>query len=314
MNALLSRCLAVLALGVMMPVLASDFPTRALTMVVGFAQGGSTDTQARVLATVLSEQLRRPVTVLNVPGAGGGAAAAMVASSQDGGYVFQFGSSASFGVTPLLMHTPFNIDSFVYVASVSRNQFAFVTGAKTGIRDWPSMVQALRRHPGQIYATQSAQDRLIIQHIARQEGLDLRIVPTTGGAGSNPLVLSGEAWLAFGGGSHTDFTDDGRMVVLASLDERRLMGYDDAPTLRELGYGVAVKSLRVVAVPANTPAAHIEVLARALEAATTDARFIEITVHRIRQPVFFRRGHELRAIVQREADEFSRLQASMNAR
>lgn len=128
------------------------------------------------------------------------------------------------------------------------------------------------------------------------------------------MVLSGEAWLAFSGGSHTDFTDDGRMVVLASLDERRLMGYDDAPTLRELGYGVAIKSLRVVAVPANTPAVHIDVLARALEAATTDPRFVDITVKRIRQPVFFRRGDELRAIVQREADEFSRLQTSMNTR
>lgn len=314
MNAWLSRCLAALALGAFAPAMASDFPTRPLTMVVGFAQGGSTDAQARVLATVLSEKLRQPVTVLNVPGAGGGAAAAMVASSQEGGYVFQFGVSSSFAVTPLLMNTPFNINSFVYVASVSRNQLALVTGARTGIRDWPSMVQALKRNPGQIYATQSAQDRLIIQHIAKQEGLDLRIVPTSGGAGSTPLVLSGEAWLAFSGGSHTDFTDDGRMVVLASLDERRLMGYDDAPTLRELGYGVAIKSLRVVAVPANTPVSHIQVLTQALEAATTDPRFVDITVNRIRQPVFFRQGDELRAIIQREADEFARLQANVNTR
>jgi len=84
--------------------------------------------------------------------------------------------------------------------------------------------------------------------------------------------------------------------------------------LRELGYGVAIKSLRVVAVPANTPVSHIQVLTQALEAATTDPRFVDITVNRIRQPVFFRQGDELRAIIQREADEFARLQANVNTR
>lgn len=293
---------------------AADFPARPLTMVVGFAQGGSTDTQARVLAKVMSEKLGQPVTVLNVPGAGGGAAAAMVASSTEGGYVFQFGVSSSFALTPLIMSTSFNLDSFAYVASVSRNQLAFVTGERTGIRDWRSMMQALKRHPGQVYATQATQDRLIIQHIAQKEGLELRIVPTTGGAGSVPMVLSGEAWLAFSGGSHTDYTDSGRMVVLASLDERRLMGYPDAPTLKELGYGVSVESLRVVAVPANTPQSHIDALAAALEAATRDPRFIDVTVNRIRQPIQFMRGEEVKAVVRREAEEFKRLQDALKTR
>ncbi len=311
---LMALALALVLVVLAHPARSADFPARPLTMVVGFAQGGSTDAQARVLATIMSERLGQPVTVLNVPGAGGGAAAAMVANSTEGGYVFQFGVSASFAVTPLLMNAPFNIDSFAYVASVSRNQLALVTGERTGIRDWASMIQALRKNPGQIYATQTTQDRLIIQHIAQKEGLDLRIVPTTGGAGSSPLVLSGEAWLAFGGGSHTEYTDSGRMVVLASLDEGRLMGYPNAPTLRELGYGMAIKSLRVVAVPANTPKAHIDALANALEAASRDPRFIDMTVNRIRQPVFFLRGDEVKAIVKREADEFKRLQELTRAR
>lgn len=310
----LNRCMVWWAWCVLATSHAADFPTRPLTMVVGFAQGGSTDTQARVLARIMSEKLGHPVTVLNVPGAGGGAAAAMVASSAEGGYVFQFGVSSSFALTPLLMNTSFDLDSFAYVASVSRNQLAFVTGERTGIRDWPAMIQALRRSPGQAYATQSTQDRLMIQYIAQKEGLDLRIVPTTGGAGSVPMVLSGEVWLAFSGGSHTDYTDSGRMIVLASLDDRRLMGYPEAPTLRELGYGLAVESLRVVAVPANTPRSHIDVLASTLEAASRDPRFIDVTVNRIRQPIQFLRGDEVKIIVRREAEEFKRLQDVLKTR
>lgn len=293
---------------------ADAFPNRPLTMVVGFAQGGSTDVQARVLATVLSEQLRQPVTVLNVPGAGGGVAAAMIASSQDQGYVFQFGLSSTISLTPLMVDAPFSIDSFAYVAALSRSQAALVTSDRTGIKDWASMIRFLRENPGKVYATQLAQDRLLIQAIARTEGLNLRIVSTTGGAGSTPLLLSGEASLAYSGGSHTDHTDSGRIVVLASLDERRLLGYPDVPTLRELGYDLSLKSLRIVTVPVNTPKEQVAVLEAAMEAATRDPRFVDVTVGRIRQPIEFRQGHDVKAILQRQARDFARLAQELKAR
>lgn len=36
---------------------ADEFPTKPLTLVVGFGAGGSTDIQARVLANILEEEL-----------------------------------------------------------------------------------------------------------------------------------------------------------------------------------------------------------------------------------------------------------------
>ena len=48
-----------------------DIPNKSITMIVGFAAGGASDTAARLIAKKLSENLDRSVVVDNKPGAGG---------------------------------------------------------------------------------------------------------------------------------------------------------------------------------------------------------------------------------------------------
>src|ERR1700758_4105798 len=50
---------------------AEDWPTRPLTLVVPFSAGGSSDTIGRIVADGISSDLRQPVIVENVAGAGG---------------------------------------------------------------------------------------------------------------------------------------------------------------------------------------------------------------------------------------------------
>lgn len=290
-----------------LPGYAESFPERPLTMVIGYAAGGSTDIQGRVLAEVLSEQLGQPVEVNNIPGAGGAVAAAMLANSREQGYVFLYGTSSTISISPLLAPTSYGLDSFAYVAGLSLDQSAFVTGGKSGFRDWKSLLTFLRANPGQVYVTQTAEDRLLARAIAKREGLQLRIVPTSGGAGMAPLVISGDVFFAYSGGTHTGYTDSGQMRVLVSLAQERLMGYPDAPTLHELGYDLALHAVRIVVVPVATPAEHIEVLARALAAAAKDPRFVEVTVQRIRQPIVFTPGAQIKPMLSRQVDEYRRL-------
>ena len=56
---------------------ASDWPSRPVTLVVGYAAGGGVDFMARLLAEKLSERLRQPVVVENRPSVG-----AVVGSTQ----------------------------------------------------------------------------------------------------------------------------------------------------------------------------------------------------------------------------------------
>ena len=56
-----------------------DYPAQRMTIVVGFAAGGSVDAIARVIAEKLQERWGRPVVVENRTGATGNLAAAAVA-------------------------------------------------------------------------------------------------------------------------------------------------------------------------------------------------------------------------------------------
>ncbi len=277
-----------MALGMAGAALADEFPTKPLTLVVGFGAGGSTDIQARVLANVLEDELGQPVNVVNQPGAGGGVALARLANNTDEGYTFVFGTSMTITFGPLSTETTYQLDDFRYVAGVTLGQSAMVTGENREFGDtWEGLIEYARENPGTSYATQTALDRMIIEYIARQEGLDLRIVPTAGGAGMAPLILSGDVDFGYSGGTHSGYADSGEMPVLLSLAEDRLVAFPDAPTLQEAGYDINAAEIRVVMVPKDVPDAHVERLAEALEAATRDERFIEITEERILMPVTY---------------------------
>src|SRR5262245_17343134 len=65
---------------------ASDWPTRAVTVVVPYAAGGFTDLLARIAAKHLSEKFGQPFVIENRLGAGGAIAAAYVAQAAPDGY------------------------------------------------------------------------------------------------------------------------------------------------------------------------------------------------------------------------------------
>src|SRR6266567_5288241 len=58
---------------------AQAYPSRPITMVVGFAAGGSADVIARIMAGRMQTSFGQPITVENVAGASGGIAAGRVA-------------------------------------------------------------------------------------------------------------------------------------------------------------------------------------------------------------------------------------------
>ena len=85
------------------------FPNRPITMVVGFAPGGGTDTAARIIAKAVSEHLGQPVQVDNRAGAGGNIAHDHVAKSAPDGHVILLGSVGPLTVAPhMIKNLPYD--------------------------------------------------------------------------------------------------------------------------------------------------------------------------------------------------------------
>ncbi|HUP30227.1 MAG TPA: tripartite tricarboxylate transporter substrate-binding protein, partial [Usitatibacter sp.] len=80
----------------------AGFPTRPVTLTVGFAPGGGTDTAARIIAKKLTDNIGQSVVVENRAGAGGNIAAQHLAQAAPDGYTIHLTSVGPMSVAPAM--------------------------------------------------------------------------------------------------------------------------------------------------------------------------------------------------------------------
>src|SRR5215213_3474889 len=81
----------------------SQYPDKPVRFIVGFTAGSATDITARLFAQKFQEAWNVPVTVENVPGAGGSVGGDRVAKSAPDGTTFYWGANGALTINPTLM-------------------------------------------------------------------------------------------------------------------------------------------------------------------------------------------------------------------
>ena len=75
---------------------AQTFPSRPITMLVGYAVGGPSDTIARIMADRMKVALGQPIIVENVTGAGGSIGVTRLVRAPAEGYTLEMGTSTTY--------------------------------------------------------------------------------------------------------------------------------------------------------------------------------------------------------------------------
>src|SRR6185295_4540579 len=83
-------------------VLAAEFPTRPIKLVVPYAAGGPTDVLGRMIGEYVGRDLKQVVVVENKAGAQGAIGAEAVARSEPDGYTLLFTAASLFVLSPVL--------------------------------------------------------------------------------------------------------------------------------------------------------------------------------------------------------------------
>jgi tripartite-type tricarboxylate transporter receptor subunit TctC len=111
MNSLTRTALALfttLALAAL-PVAAQTFPSRNITIVVGYAPGGTGDFIARIVGNKLGEKFGRTVVIENRAGASGLIAAQFVVNSAPDGYTILAGQTPEIAINPHFLKTSLDV-------------------------------------------------------------------------------------------------------------------------------------------------------------------------------------------------------------
>jgi tripartite-type tricarboxylate transporter receptor subunit TctC len=105
-----------------------DWPTHPMTLVVPFAAGGSSDVIARIVADGISNNLRQPVVVENITGAGGLTGTSRVAKAAPDGYHLVIGNVGTFAQSQwLYKERPYNaLTDFAPVALLTDESLVLV--------------------------------------------------------------------------------------------------------------------------------------------------------------------------------------------
>ena len=255
---------------------AQDFPSRPVTIVIGFAPGGMSDVIARVFQGRLAQRLRVPVVTDNRPGAGGITGTSYVARAAPDGYTLLLTWDAHIINSIALKDLPYNVGKdFATVIYVGRLPSLMVARKDLPANDVSEFVALARREPGKMnFASvgMASPTRLGAENLIQQAGISVAHIPYKGAAPSLVALLSGEVAFSFlSYPAVRGQIEAGSIKALAVTGSTRLPELPDVPTMAESGFaGAQAYSWQGSFVPAGTPAKTIATLNAAINDTLAD--------------------------------------------
>jgi tripartite-type tricarboxylate transporter receptor subunit TctC len=261
----------------------SDYPSRTVRMLVGFAPGGATDIVARQIAPGLSESFGQSVVVENRPGASSQIAGDLVAKSAPDGHVLLMTTQTLMTSAIIEGKTyPDLSRDFVAVSLCATSPLLLVTHPSLPVRSLQELIAYVRARPGQMnYGSGGVgtTPHLSGELLATMAGLKMVHVPYKGEAPAITDVLAGHLPFMFSNVTASNpHVQAGKLRVLAVTGLQRAPAVPDVPTLAESGLpGFEVVGFFGVMAPAGTPpqiVAHLNAaIGKILARADTRERF-----------------------------------------
>ncbi|MBW8270419.1 Bug family tripartite tricarboxylate transporter substrate binding protein [Caldovatus aquaticus] len=286
---------------------ASDYPNRAVAVIVPFTPGGAADTAGRVVAKGLGDRLGQSFVVENRPGAGSTLGAAMVARAAPDGYTLLAHSTGAVLIAPHFLPVPYDtFRSFTPIAMTCQSNSVVAAHPSVPFRDIPGLIAYARANPGKLRFGSAGNGTIthLFGEIFRMEaGIEIEHVPYRGSSPALVDLLAGRVELIFDTIA-TEPVRNGQLVGLAVVGERRSPQLPQVPTLGELGFNRAgAVSWFGLAGPAGLPEEVVAKLARETEAICAAPETAE-QMARIGLAPRFEAGEALRARWRREYEVF----------
>jgi tripartite-type tricarboxylate transporter receptor subunit TctC len=162
----------------------TEFPNRAVRLVVPFPPGGPTDVCARIVGQKLSELWGQPVVIENRPGADTAIGAQVVARAEPNGHTLLVAVDSTLTVNPLIRtDLPYNpSEDFAPVALLFKNT-TLLTVKSDGPATVKELIAKARANPGKLnYGAGIPANRLAASLFIERAGIDVQYIPFKGGS------------------------------------------------------------------------------------------------------------------------------------
>jgi tripartite-type tricarboxylate transporter receptor subunit TctC len=270
---------AVLVFVMPAPAPAADFPTKPITIWIGWAPGGSTDVLARAVAPAAEKILGQPVVIENKPGGTGALAMGLLKNARPDGYTLAACTDTPFTRIPHTVGVKYNpLEDFTYITELGRSRIGVVVKADSPFKKFQDLVDFARKNPGQLtHGTPGVANttHLAMEKIAQIEKVKMQHIFFQGSAPTIAAILGGHVMCA-------STVAVGWIPHVKAGTLRPLLIYDppegieqmpEVPTIRRLGYKWEVPIFEVMAAPKGLPRAITDKLIAAFAEAMKSPQF-----------------------------------------
>jgi tripartite-type tricarboxylate transporter receptor subunit TctC len=126
-----------------------NYPSRPITVVIGYPPGGSTDLTGRTIAADLAKRLGVPVVVENIGGAGGTIGAQKVINAPADGYTLLVGANNEIAISRLVSASvKYQIKDFTPIGLIASQPMVLVASSKSGVKNIDQFLSVVKTNPG----------------------------------------------------------------------------------------------------------------------------------------------------------------------
>ena len=256
---------------------AADYPTRPVTLVLGFAPGGPSDVMARIFGKKLEQGLGQPVVIENRTGAGGNVAAEMVARAAPDGYTLLLANSGILAANASL-YKKIGFDpekDFAPITFVGAQANVLVVHPSLPAHTLAELIAHAKANPGKVsFASggHGSSPHLAAELLKTEAKIDIVHVPYRGTGPALQDLVAGHVQMSFSSVSPViGHIQSGALRALAVTTLKRTALLPDIATISELAIpGFEATAWHGLVAPAGTPKEVIATLNRGMIATLND--------------------------------------------
>lgn len=290
------------------PAMAEWKPSKSVEMLIGFNAGGGADALARLVAEKIESDLGWEVVPVNRGGAGGAVMAGLLKNAAADGHTIGMGVTTTFSTNPVFSEgITYGPEDFDYLGTIALSQMVIVARASAPFSTLDEMAEHAKKNGGLTIASMGPELERVADLISGHFDIDLRVLPTRGGAEVLTQVLGEHVDLGFNGGAHHQYIKSGDMKVVVNLNEEPLLVTPDVANLRSYGIDFASNIYFQFQAPKGLPEDVKASLAAAIDKAVNSDEVREFAEKRMEMQLSNLGPERLTALIMKDAEAAKRL-------
>lgn len=269
---------------------APTYPNKPVKLILSFPAGGVTDVTFRRIADRFQALTGQTMLIENRPGRG--VASNLISMAPPDGYTIGIVGRSHLSLHHMLRgglpYPP--VEGFTWISGITSSWFGLYVSATSPYKTVQDVVSAAKAKPGDVkYGTAFGHGGLAhvpMEEFSRAASVQMLHVPFKGDNDSIVQLIRGEIDMIVAGGSAMPFVEDGKLRLIAWLNNARHPRLTQIPTLRELGYPVEINAIVGVGGPKGMDPAHVAFLEQTFKRILEEKEILDFLDRNYQKPDF----------------------------